>query len=373
MDRAQADTVVIGAGVIGLAVARALALVGREVLVLEADSAIGTGISSRSSEVIHAGLYYEPGSLKARTCLRGKHLLYDYCATKGIAHRRIGKLVVAAHLEQVDELEAILANARLCGVDDLKLLDPHRLALLEPEVRAEAALWSPSTGIVDSHALMLVLQADLEAAGGTVALNTRVEKGVMLADGCELRLAGDSQFCVLARTCINAAGLDAAPLARRIEGLPPSTVPTVHLVRGHYFGYSGRTPFRHLVYPLPEAGGLGIHATLDLAGQLRFGPDSEYLDTIDYAFDETRRVKFARAIQGWYPDLDEHRLQPGYTGIRPRLAGPGEGFRDFLISGPGDHGVPGLINLYGIESPGLTACLSLAEEIVRIYQGSDPF
>lgn len=372
MEREQADIVVIGAGVIGLAVARACALAGREVLVLEAESTIGSGISSRSSEVIHAGLYYDPGSLKARSCVRGKALLYDYCAAKGIPHRRLGKLIVATTPQQVAELEAIQDNANRCGVDDLELLGPHRLALIEPEVRAAGALWSPSTGIIDSHALMLALQADLEAAGGTVALNTRVARGALRTDGCELQLEGESQFRVLARSCINAAGLSAAPLARQIEGLQRLTVPKIHLVRGHYFSYGGRAPMRHLVYPLPEAGGLGIHATLDLAGQLRFGPDSEYVDTIDYRFDEARRDAFAASIRRWLPGLDAARLEPGYTGIRPRLSGPGEGFRDFLVSGPRDHGVPGIINLFGIESPGLTACLSLAEKVCKLTsQGSE--
>jgi L-2-hydroxyglutarate oxidase LhgO len=372
MGRERADIVVIGAGVIGLAVARALAVSGREVLALEANPGIGQEISARNSEVIHAGLYYQPGSLKARTCVRGRKMLYDYCSRKGVPQRRIGKLVVASSAEQVADLQRLRANATASGVTDLELLDPHRLELLEPAVRAIAALWSPATGIIDSHALMLALHADLEDAGGSVVCNTRVLGAQATDTGIELRIGGEEELSVQARTVVNTAGLGAAPLARRIIGLAPDSVPQVHLVRGHYFSHGGRSPFTHLVYPLPEAGGLGVHATLDLAGQLRFGPDSEYMDDVDYAFDESRREEFAQAIRHWYPDLDEERLQPGYTGIRPRLSGPGEGFRDFMISAPKDHGIAGLINLYGIESPGLTACLALAEEIAEMALNHRP-
>ncbi|MDX1698113.1 MAG: FAD-dependent oxidoreductase, partial [Thiohalobacterales bacterium] len=318
MERIQTDTVVIGAGVIGLAAARALALSGREVLVLEANSAVGMEISSRNSEVIHAGLHYQPGSLKAATCLRGKALLYEYCGRKGIAHRRIGKLIVANGPEQAAALERIRDNAAECGVIDLQWLNTRQLKLKEPAVRADAALWSPSTGIISSHDLMLSLQADLEAAGGVVVFKTPVVSGERAASGLSLTTGGADAVGVSARTVVNAAGLQSTDFASRMQGLAADSIPEIRLVRGHYFTYAGKSPLSHLVYPLPEQGGLGIHGTLDLAGQLRFGPDSEPVDTIDYAFDESRRPAFVRSIQKWLPGLDVDDLNPGYTGIRPR-------------------------------------------------------
>ncbi len=374
MGKEQSDVVVIGAGVIGLAIARALARKGRHVLMLESHPGIGMETSSRNSEVIHAGLHYAPGSLKARTCLQGKESLYAYCQAKGVPHRRIGKLIVAVGEEQLEVLEQIRANAEACGVTDLECLDSHRLELLEPEVRAAAALWSPSTGIIDSHALMLALQGDLEAAGGQVVCHTRVTSGRVSSKGLELQFAGNEPLSLSARTVINSAGLYAAEVARSLSGLPAGSIPAVHLVRGHYFTYSGNSPFQHLIYPLPEAGGLGIHGTLDLAGQLRFGPDTQPTEHIDYDFDENRLARFSGAIRKWFPELQEARLQPGYVGIRPRLALPGDGFRDFVVSGPADHGIPGLINLYGIESPGLTACLALADFVTAMVMpwGSEP-
>jgi L-2-hydroxyglutarate oxidase LhgO len=359
----KGDIVVIGAGVIGLAVARALALSGHEVMVLEAHPGIGMETSSRNSEVIHAGLYYPPGSLKSTSCIQGKQQLYAYCERKGVPYRRIGKLIVATTPDQVGELERIHANAVDCGVDDLAWLSARQRAAKEPAVRAEATLWSPSTGIIDSHALMLALQADLEAGGGTVACHTRVLSGERTADGVELLIDAQDQWRLQARWVVNAAGLRAANLASRIRGIRPETIPRIHLVRGHYFTYAGRSLCHHLVYPLPGDGGLGIHATLDLAGQLRFGPDSEPVEHIDYVFDERRHARFADSIRSWLPGLDPERLRPGYTGIRPRLASPGEGFRDFEISMPETHGITGLVNLYGIESPGLTACLALADTV----------
>ena len=362
------DTVVIGAGVIGLATARALALSGREVLVLEANPAIGMEISSRNSEVIHAGLYYEPGSLKARTCVTGRQWLYDYCIRKGVPHRRLGKLIVASGQPQIEQLERIKSNAGRCGVNDLEWLDAPQLSAKEPAVRAEAALWSPSTGIIDSHALMLSLQADLEAAGGIVVCNSPVRSIAPVDSGLLLTIGGTEESSVHTHLLINAAGLHCARLASTINGIRTASIPRIHLVRGHYFGHAGKSPFRHLVYPLPQDGGLGIHATLDLSGQLRFGPDSEPVKDIDYAFDDSRRERFAESIRHWYPDLAPADLQPGYTGIRPRLSGPGEGFRDFEISGPEQSGIAGLFNLYGIESPGLTACLALAERVALAVQ-----
>lgn len=357
------DTAVIGAGVIGLAMARALALAGREVVVLEASAAIGQGISARSSEVVHAGLHYPPGSMKARCCVRGKELLYAYCKTRGVPHRRIGKLIVAAGEAQVPRLAGIRDNAAASGVHDLELIDPHQVARMEPQVRADAALWSPSSGIIDSHALMLALQADLEAAGGTVALNSRVVGGHARAKGCRLRVRSGGESTLEASLVINSAGLGAASVAAGFEGLSGYFIPEIYFVKGHYFGYRGSSPFKHLVYPLPDPDGLGVHATLDLAGALRFGPDSEYCERADYRFDERRKARFAESVGRWYPGLEAGRLQPGYVGVRPKLAGPGAGFADFQISGPEDHGIPGLINLFGIESPGLTACLALAQEV----------
>lgn len=362
----KTDTVVIGAGVIGLAVARALALAGREVIVLEAHAGIGQETSSRSSEVIHAGLYYPPGSLKARTCVRGKALLYEYCTAKGVPHRRLGKLIVATDQEQAAALESVRANAAACGVTDLEPRDASDLAGLEPRVRSCTALWSPSTGIIDSHALMLALQADLEGAGGTVALTSKVTGGRVGPGGCELEVCSGADTTIAASRVVNAAGLHAPEVARSLAGMPAGFIPRQYLVRGHYFAHSGRSPFFRLIYPLPEADGLGIHATLDLAGQLRFGPDAEHVEEIDYGFDDDRASRFCEAIRRWYPDLDESRLQPGYVGIRPRLAGPGAEFSDFAVSGPRDHGVPGVVHLYGIDSPGLTACLALAEVVAAM-------
>lgn len=369
MDKQCFDAVVIGAGVIGLAIARVLAMTGRQTLVLEANPRVGMETSSRNSEVIHAGLHYVPGSLKATSCVQGKALLYGYCARKGIPHRRIGKLIVATNAAQADRLRSIRANARACGVVELDWLDAHRLELMEPAIRAQLALWSPSTGIVDSHALMQCLQADLEAAGGTVACNTRVDGASVTSSGIELRIRGES-LCLRARSVVNAAGLAAVDLASNISGLPAASIPRVKLVRGQYFTYSGRSPFSHLVYPVPQDDGLGIHATLDLAGQLRFGPDAVQVDTLDYAIDDSRRPQFSEAIRRWYPDLDDQRLRPGYTGIRPQLSSRSNGFSDFMLSGPTQHGVPGLVSLFGIESPGLTACLALAERVGEIVEAA---
>lgn len=359
----RADRVVIGAGVIGLAIARAMAMSGREVLVLEAHAAIGMEVSSRSSEVIHAGLYYPPQSVKAETCLEGNRLLYDYCTLKGVPHGRIGKLIVASGSDQVASLEHIRLNAERCGLSDLQWLDQGQLLRKEPAVRAEAALWSPSTGIVDSHALMSALQADLEAAGGIIAFNTPVTSGRPGQHGPLLNTGGQGNCVIETNTVINAAGLHATRMASRIECVSSDSIPGLNPTRGHYFYCAGKSPLNHLVYPLPERGGLGIHGTLDLSGRLRFGPDSEPVDTIDYAFDESRRARFLASIRRWLPGLGPDDLLPGYTGIRPQLAKPGEAFRDFLISGPEQHGVRGLINLFGIESPGLTACLALADRV----------
>jgi L-2-hydroxyglutarate oxidase LhgO len=359
-----ADTIVIGAGVVGLAVARQLAQTGHEVLVLEANGSFGMETSSRNSGVIHAGIYYPPGSLKAFCCVRGKQLLYDYCKLKHVPHKRCGKLVIAASAGQQDRLKALHHNAINSGVDDLVWLEQDRVHDLEPNIRASAALHSPSTGIIDIHELMLALLADLEAAGGTLITHSKVLGGKVTAGGLELNVDSGGECTFSAARVINAAGHGAVGIASRISGFPASEIPTVYPVSGHYFEHRGKLPFSSLIYPLPDDTGLGIHATIDLAGQGRFGPDAEYCDALDYRFDESRKPLFTEAIRTWYPGLDESRLQPGFVGVRPKLQGPGEKFRDFEISGPAKHGIKGLTNLFGIDSPGLTSCLALAEKFI---------
>ena len=361
----KVDCVVIGAGVVGLAVARALALRGREVLVLEAEDAIGTGTSSRNSEVIHAGIYYPPGSAKARLCVAGKELLYPYCEARGIEHRRCGKLIVAADQEQVKALEKIEATARANGVSDLRWLTAAEAKAMEPAVSCVAALLSPSTGIVDSHGFMLALQGDLEAAGGMIAFQSPVRRGHCDRDAIHLEAGADEILGLAARVVINSAGLGAQDLARRIEGIPRQSIPPSAYAKGNYYVLQGRAPFRHLIYPVPEPGGLGVHLTLDLAGQARFGPDVEWVEKLDYAVDPARAERFYRAIRSYWPGLPDGALHPGYAGIRPKLSGPGAAAADFLIQGPEAHGVRGLINLYGIESPGLTAALAIAERVTE--------
>lgn len=358
------DCVVVGAGVIGLAVGRALASRGFEVVVVEAANAIGTETSSRNSEVIHAGIYYPVGSLKARLCVAGRQLLYRYCEAKGIRHRRIGKLIVASSDAEIPILEKYLAQARANGVDDLAWVEHSEASELEPHVRCVRALHSPSTGIIDSHEYLLALQGDLEAMGGQVVLNCRVTGIGCRGSVFEISTSEASTPAIYCRRLVNAAGLHAQEVARTIKGLPAASIPPRHLARGHYYTLSGKSPFRRLVYPVAETGGLGIHVTLDLAGAARFGPDVQWLDAIDYSFNPDTRGRFAAAIRRYYPQLDDSRLQPSYTGIRPKLSGPGEAATDFVIQGEDTHGIPGLINLYGIESPGLTAALALAEEIL---------
>ncbi len=362
-DSNSVDCVVIGAGVIGLAVGRALAQRGLEVVVVEAASAIGTETSSRNSEVIHAGIYYPVGTLKARLCVAGRRLLYAYCEEKGIRHRRIGKLIVATTDAEIPILERYLAQARANGVADLAWVEQAEAARLEPHVSCVRALHSPSSGIIDSHEYLLALQGDLEARGGQVVLNSRVTRVERRGSGFAVTTGDAATPGISCRRLVNAAGLHAQALARSIESVPLSCIPEQHLALGHYYTLSGKSPFSRLVYPVAETGGLGIHVTLDLAGTARFGPDVQWLDTIDYGFNPDTRARFATAIRRYYPGLDDARLQPSYTGIRPKLSGPGESAADFVIQGEGQHGVPGLVNLYGIESPGLTAALALAEEI----------
>lgn len=350
------DVVVVGAGVVGLAVARQLALAGREVLVLERHSSFGEETSSRNSEVIHAGIYYPKNSLKAWACVRGKALLYEYCASHGVEHARCGKLIVACDADQADVLLSYEQAAAANGVSDLQRLDQAECLALEPQVLACSGLLSPSTGIIDSHAFMLSLLGDFEAAGGLAVFRTTVTEVASVADGVELR-AGE--MALRANWIINAAGLEAVALARQLT----PQVPTAHLAIGHYYSYTGSAPFSRLVYPVAEPGGLGVHVTLDLGGAVKFGPDVRWLEELDYAFDDSQRGSFVEAIQRYFPALEPDRLQPAYTGMRPKISGPGEPGADFRIDGPAEHGVAGVVNMLGIESPGLTASLALAEKV----------
>ncbi|VVE01507.1 FAD-dependent oxidoreductase [Pandoraea communis] len=361
----KVDCVVIGAGVVGLAVARTMAMAGREVVILESERAIGTGTSSRNSEVIHGGIYYPPGSLKAKLCVEGKHRLYDFCASHGVEHRRCGKLIVATTGQQVGELETIAANARANGVDDLLWLSADEVTQLEPELHAFGALLSPSTGIVDSHGFMLALQGDAENAGAMLAFDARVVGGrIGHADGIELDVETQGVMStLLADTVINSAGLYAVDIARTFAGLASDRIPRRYYAKGSYFTCAQRAPFSHLIYPVPEPGGLGVHLTLDLAGQARFGPNVQWVDEIDYTVDPADGDGFYAAVRRYWPTLADGALQPGYAGIRPKISGPGEAAADFRIDGPAAHGVAGLVNLFGIESPGLTASLAIAEAV----------
>ena len=352
---------VVGAGVVGLAIARELAAAGREVIVLEAEEAIGTHTSSRNSEVIHAGIYYPKGSLKARACVEGRHLLYEYCASHGVPHRRCGKLIVATSESQLAELGAIRDKAHANGATDVDWIPKDEVARLEPALFCMGALHSPSTGIIDSHALMLAYLGDAEAAGAMLALKSPLERAMVRADGFELRVAGAE--AILCRVLVNSAGLRAPSVAKRIEGYRAELAPRELYAKGNYYSLTRRSPFSRLIYPVPEPGGLGVHVTLDLAGQARFGPDVEWVERIGYDVDPRRAERFYAAIRRYWPGLPDGALLPGYSGIRPKTAGPGEPAPDFEIQGPGRHGVRGLVQLYGIESPGLTASLALARRV----------
>lgn len=358
------ECVVVGAGVVGLAIARALALEGREVVVLEAEQAIGTHTSSRNSEVIHAGIYYPTNSLKARTCVDGNALLYDYCRQRGVNFKKPGKLIIATNDTQIGLLDAYLAQGRANGVDDLELISKGALGSLEPEVRGMAALKSPSTGIVDSHGLMLSLLGDVESAGGMLALRSMVREYCPSSAGFDIDIeTGGTSMTIQSRVLINSAGHGAIGLAGNSGS---GDLPCAYYPAGHYFSYQGKSPFRHLVYPVAGNGSLGVHGTLDLGGQLKFGPDIQWRDHLDYTFDlnESRRQHFESSIRDYYPGLGMNRMQPGYVGVRPRISGPREPAQDFRIEGPENHGIRGLVQLFGIESPGLTACLSIANEAV---------
>ena len=359
------DCVVVGAGVVGLAVARAVALLGRSVMVLEAAHAIGTGTSARNSEVIHAGMYYPTGSLKARLCVQGNAMLYDYCQTHHIGHRRCGKLIVATTASQLERLDAIAHQGTANGVQGLVRLSRAQTLALEPALNCTGALLSTSTGIVDSHALMLQLQADMEAAGGILVLNCPVVQ-INAAFGAMKVIVGDGTV-LTASAVVNAAGLTAPVLAGCINGLPAQHVPPAFYAKGNYFSLAGRSPFTHLVYPVPEAAGLGIHATIDLGGQVKFGPDVQWVDSAaDLTVDPARSETFYAEIRKYWSGLQDGALQPSYAGIRPKLADAGQPSHDFVIHGPADHGISGLVNLFGIESPGLTASLAIAQRVAEI-------
>ena len=358
------ECVVVGAGVVGLAVARSLALAGREVVVLEREAQVGMHTSSRNSEVIHAGLYYAEDSLKAHLCVQGRTMLYAYCEAHHVACKRIGKLIVASGPQDLPKLEVIARQARLNGVDDLRFLEAAEVETLEPAVVCHGALLSPSTGIVDSHALMMALEGEIEAHGGAVVLNSVVSDLEAIHQGLRFQSGGEIFEC---RTLVNSAGLWAAEL------LQPSlrkTAPHVRYAIGHYYTYPGTSPFNHLIYPVPGNAGLGTHATNDLGGGVRFGPDVRWVESIDYDFDDSCKGEFVEAIQRYYPALEPGKLSPGYTGIRPKLVGPGEPPIDFRIEGEGEHGIPGLVNLFGMESPGLTACLAIGEYVREVASHS---
>ena len=362
----EVDCVVAGAGVVGLAVARALAQAGREVIVLEAAEAIGTETSSRNSEVIHAGIYYPAGSLMARFCVAGRRALYDFCRDRGVPHRNCGKLIVATSAEEDARLAGIKARAEANGVEGMRVLSAAEARALEPALVCTSALVSPATGIIDSHAYMLALQGEAEAAGALVAFLSPVIAARAGRAGIEVEVGGAEPVTLRCRLFVNAAGLHAPGLARRIAGMPAERVPGAYYAKGNYFTLSGRSPFSRLIYPVPVPGGLGVHLTIDLGGQARFGPDVEWVETLDYTVDPRRADGFYAAVRRYWPGLADGALQPGYAGIRPKITPPGAPAQDFVVQGPQTHGVPGLVNLFGIESPGLTASLALAAHVLEV-------
>ena len=360
------DCVVVGAGVVGLAVARALALAGREVIVLEAAEGIGTETSSRNSEVIHAGIYYPAGSLMARFCVAGRKQLYGYLVEKGVPHSQCGKLIVATNDLEDGKLADISRRAAVNGVDDMRLLTAAEAVALEPNLRCTSALLSPSTGIIDSHGYMVALQGDAENAGAVVVFHSPALGGRAVAGGVEIDVGGAEPMTLRCNLLVNSAGLHAPALAGGIAGMPRERVPTAYYAKGNYFTLSGKSPFSRLIYPVPVPGGLGVHLTIDLGGQARFGPDVEWIEAIDYRVDPRRADGFYAAVRTYWPELKDGALQPGYSGIRPKIVPQGAPGQDFAVQGPQTHGVPGLINLFGIESPGLTASLAIAAHVLEV-------
>jgi L-2-hydroxyglutarate oxidase LhgO len=366
----KVDCVVVGAGVIGLAVARAIAMRGLETLVLESDTAFGQGVSSRNSEVIHAGLHGAVGWRKAAACIAGRRLLYDYAAQRGVPHRKLGKLLVANGAEEDALLLGLLAKAQALGVEGLQVLSAAQAVAREPALRCTSALLSPESGVIDVHGLMLSLLGDAEAHGATLVCRSPFEAAEPVADGWQLRVGGSEPFELRTRWLVNSAGLKAQAVAARIAGYPTARIPRAHWAKGNYFKLQGRAPFTHLVYPVPVQGGLGVHLTLDLQGQAKFGPDVEWLDatdasTLDYRVDARRGDAFYAEVRRYWPGLPDGALVPDYAGIRPKVYGPGEAARDFVLDGPAGHGLPGLVQLFGIESPGITSSLALADEVAR--------
>jgi len=362
----RVECLVIGAGAVGLAVARRLARAGKEVVVVEKAETFGTETSSRNSEIIHAGIYYPKGSLKARFCVAGKRALYEYLKLHGVAHKNLGKLIVAASPDELSQLDQLIAFARGNGVDDLVKLTPAEVRAMEPAVSCVGALWSPSTGIFDSHGYMLSLLGEIEEQGGAIAYHAPATGGKVMNDGIDIRIGGAVAMTLRARMVVNSAGLYAQQVAKSIAGVLPESVPASYYAKGSYYTLSGKPPFVRPVYPVPEHGGLGVHVSVDLAGQVRFGPDVEWVERIEYSVNPRRADVFYAAIRHYYPDLKDGALQPGYCGIRPKLQSPKDPAKDFVIQGPREHGVPGLVNLFGIESPGLTASLPIADHVAAL-------
>ena len=367
-DLGRINAVVIGAGVVGLACARALSILGHETIVLERHKAFGTETSARNSEVIHAGLYYPTGSLKAQLCPAGNQMLYAFCASHGVAHRRCGKLIVATSVEQEEELNSLLRQGRDNGVGGLELLTATQAQAMEPDLRCTAALLSATTGIIDSHGLMQAIIADAESHGAVLALNSTLAGGHIDGRGISLQVINASADTsrLTADIVVNAAGLEAQAVARSLGGFPADLIPPSYFAKGNYYAHTGKMPFSHLIYPVPEPGGLGVHLTLDLGGQARFGPDVEWIHEITYDVDPARSDRFYHQVRRYWPELRDGALAPAFCGIRPKISGPGEPAADFLIQGPQVHGVPGLVNLFGIESPGLTSCLAIADQVVSL-------
>jgi L-2-hydroxyglutarate oxidase LhgO len=359
------DATIVGAGVVGLAVARALALTGRSVVVVEAAEGIGTGTSSRNSEVVHAGLYYPTGSLKARLCVEGRRLLYTYCAERGIAHRKCGKLVVATDDHELEAVQGVARRGAANGVENLAMISAREAMAMEPALSCVGALWSPETGIVDSHAYMLSLQGDVENAGGAFAFHTPFVRATAGGNAITVETGGAAPWRFTTGLLVNAAGLSASTVADAIDGLAAEAVPRTRYAKGNYFVLAGRAPFTRLIYPAPHTHGLGVHLTIDLGGQARFGPDVEWIDAPAYDVDPARGAGFDAEIRKYWPGLPQNALAPGYAGIRPKIAGPDDPAPDFRVDGPREHGVPGVVNLLGIESPGLTSSMAIADEVLR--------
>ena len=362
----QIDCLVIGAGVVGLAVARRLSMAGLETIIVEKESLIGSETSARNSEVIHAGIYYPTGSLKARYCVEGKKFLYRYCEEKGVPHKNCGKLIVATDEDQNQRLSAIQQKAAENGVPDLELWPAERAMELEPSLYCTAALWSPSTGIIDSHGLMLAYQGDAEDHGAFLALNTPVENARATAEGIVIETGGEAPMEVMAKIVINSAGLHAPDFARKIQGIDQSALPKAYYCKGNYYTLPGKSPFTRPIYPMPGKDGLGVHVTVDLGGQCKFGPDTEWVGGIDYEVDARRADVFYDAVRRYWPGLEDGSLERGYAGIRPKISGPEDPAADFVIQGPATHGVNGLVNLFGIESPGLTSSAAIADAVARL-------